>query len=206
MFWEEESMLIVSDLHFGKTGHFRKSGIPVPQQVYQEDLQRLMTQLQYFRPKALMLTGDLFHSHANQEHEWFVRWRDAMDVEAVHLVPGNHDILPQTTYERMGLTVHHRMYAKPPFHFVHDLNSVEKSVVKQYPISGHIHPGIRISGLGKQSLRFPCFFFSKAYAILPSFSKFTGFVTIEPTPGDQVFAITPSNKRTGETAAVIKIQ
>ena len=30
MFWEEEKALIVSDLHFGKTGHFRKSGIAVP--------------------------------------------------------------------------------------------------------------------------------------------------------------------------------
>ena len=30
MFWEDEKSLIVSDLHFGKTGHFRKSGIAVP--------------------------------------------------------------------------------------------------------------------------------------------------------------------------------
>ncbi len=40
VFWEEEKALVVSDLHFGKTGHFRKSGIPVPQSVYKEDLQR----------------------------------------------------------------------------------------------------------------------------------------------------------------------
>ncbi|HEY4936402.1 MAG TPA: metallophosphoesterase, partial [Puia sp.] len=42
MFWEEEKALIVSDLHFGKTGHFRKSGIAVPPSVFKEDLQRLV--------------------------------------------------------------------------------------------------------------------------------------------------------------------
>ena len=42
IFWEEQKTLIVSDLHFGKTGHFRKSGIPVPQTIYKEDLQRLV--------------------------------------------------------------------------------------------------------------------------------------------------------------------
>ena len=39
VFWEEEKMLLLSDLHFGKTGHFRKEGIAVPQDIYKEDLQ-----------------------------------------------------------------------------------------------------------------------------------------------------------------------
>ncbi len=51
MYWEEEKALIVSDLHFGKTGHFRKSGIAVPASVYKEDLQRLIVQIQYFQPE-----------------------------------------------------------------------------------------------------------------------------------------------------------
>ena len=45
IFWEEQKALILSDLHFGKTGHFRKAGIAVPQQVYKEDLQRLISLL-----------------------------------------------------------------------------------------------------------------------------------------------------------------
>ena len=46
IFWEEKKALLVSDLHFGKTGHFRKSGIAVPQAVYKEDLQRLVHLIQ----------------------------------------------------------------------------------------------------------------------------------------------------------------
>ncbi|MFX6499045.1 hypothetical protein ABTG19_18945, partial [Acinetobacter baumannii] len=40
LYWENKKTLIVSDTHFGKTGHFRKNGIVVPQNVYKEDLQR----------------------------------------------------------------------------------------------------------------------------------------------------------------------
>ena len=41
MFWEDQQTLILSDMHIGKTAHFRKAGIAVPQQVFQEDLQLL---------------------------------------------------------------------------------------------------------------------------------------------------------------------
>jgi len=61
--------LIISDLHFGKTGHFRKSGIAVPQGVYKEDLQRLVSQIQYFQPSQLIIVGDFFHSQLNKELE-----------------------------------------------------------------------------------------------------------------------------------------
>ena len=48
IFWEDEKALILSDTHFGKTGHFRKSGVPVPQNIFLEDLQRLFNLLQFF--------------------------------------------------------------------------------------------------------------------------------------------------------------
>ena len=67
IYWEEQKALIVSDLHFGKTGHFRKSGIPVPQNIYKEDLQRLVSQIQHFNASHLIVVGDLFHSVANKE-------------------------------------------------------------------------------------------------------------------------------------------
>jgi metallophosphoesterase superfamily enzyme len=75
MFWEDEKSLVVSDLHFGKTGHFRKSGIAVPAMVYKEDLQRLITQIQYFQPSELIIVGDMFHSRANRELDLFLKWR-----------------------------------------------------------------------------------------------------------------------------------
>ena len=69
IFWEEEKTLITSDCHFGKTGHFRKSGLAVPQAVYKEDLQRLVSQIQYFQPSQIIIVGDFFHSKMNKELE-----------------------------------------------------------------------------------------------------------------------------------------
>src|ERR1044071_4154683 len=99
-FWEEEKALVVSDLHFGKTGHFRKSGIAIPQNIYKEDLQRLVSQLQYFKPKQLIIVGDLFHSNANKELELFKKWRKDLSSLQIHLIKGNHDILLDDWYEK----------------------------------------------------------------------------------------------------------
>jgi metallophosphoesterase superfamily enzyme len=93
LFWEEQKALIVSDLHLGKTGHFRKAGIAVPQSVYKEDLQRLLDLLHHFNPDRLIVVGDLFHSVANKELELFQRWRLDFSGLKITLVKGNHDIL-----------------------------------------------------------------------------------------------------------------
>jgi DNA ligase-associated metallophosphoesterase len=198
LFWEEEKALIVSDLHFGKTGHFRKSGIAVPQSIYKEDLQRLVVQIQYFQPKQLIIVGDMFHSHENKELELFLKWRsDLSDIE-IQLVRGNHDVLKEDWYENAGIRLSRFTLSMKRFHFIHDIsdltNSKESFIESTqssstYFFSGHIHPGIRIQGLGKQSLCFPCFYFGKEYAVLPAFSRFTGVAIIAPEKEEQVFVI-----------------
>lgn len=206
LYWENEKTLVISDLHFGKTGHFRKSGIAVPQEIYREDLHRLMQQVQYFQPEKIILTGDLFHSYENAEHALFAKWRNSISANTIHLVKGNHDLLSNQIYAELGLEVHENILRTDPFVFVHDLQSIKEETEAGYSISGHIHPGIRISGHGKQSLSFPCFYFSEKFAILPAFSKFTGFVLVEPRKGDSVFAIVKGNNRSGEKPAIVKIQ
>ena len=42
---------------------------------------------------------------------------------------------------------------------------------------------------GKQSLRFPCFYFGKQTCILPAFSKFTGAVAMDKSSATDIFAI-----------------
>lgn len=189
MYWEEQKALIVSDLHFGKTGHFRKSGIAVPQKVYTEDMQRLVHQLQFFKPEQLIVVGDFFHSHANKELDMFLKWRNDFESLNILLVRGNHDILKDTWYKEANIAVAEDCHEAGPFVFVHDLESC-KPRQGQYIISGHIHPGIYISGAGKQSLRLPCFYFTRTYAVLPAFSRFTGVALVDPSDAESVFAIT----------------
>jgi len=189
VFWEEEKALIVSDLHFGKTGHFRKSGIPVPQSVYKEDLQRLVSQLQYFQPRQLIVVGDMFHSHANKELDLFKKWRHDFPQLCIRLVMGNHDILQDKWYTELDIETVDQLTIKD-ISFTHDINDIDAPESQgTYFFSGHIHPGVHIRGGGKQSLHFPCFYFSPSYCVLPAFSRFTGLATIRPAAGDKVFAI-----------------
>jgi len=190
IYWEEEKALIVSDLHFGKTGHFRKSGIPVPQHVYKHDLQRLVAMIQFFQPEKLIVVGDLFHSRENKELELFLRWRQDFPDLSIELIMGNHDILHKNWYKQAAITLSPEALHIKDFHFRHDLAlSPADDNELSYLFSGHIHPGIAIRGLGKQSLRFPCFYFTPKYCVLPAFSRFTGTFLIEPGEGEQVFAI-----------------
>jgi DNA ligase-associated metallophosphoesterase len=192
IFWEEEKALVLSDLHFGKTGHFRKSGIAVPASVYKEDLHRLLTQIQYFQPKQLLIVGDLFHSLENKELELFRRWREDLSHLTVRLIKGNHDILEEGWYGEAGILVHKDLLEIGAFGFIHDIT--ESNHCSAYCFSGHIHPGVWISGMGKQALRFPCFYFGEGYAVLPAFSRFTGTASINAAPGSNVFAILPPER------------
>src|ERR1700712_5302648 len=105
IFWEEEKALILSDLHLGKTGHFRKSGIGVPQNLFKEDLQRLFSQVQFFKPTQLLIVGDMFHSHANKEVDMFLKWRNDLSQLHIRLIRGNHDILAKKMYAGANIEV-----------------------------------------------------------------------------------------------------
>ncbi|MCE3283014.1 MAG: ICC-like protein phosphoesterase [Chitinophagaceae bacterium] len=193
LFWEEQKTLIVSDLHFGKTGHFRKSGIAVPQNIFKEDLQRLVAQIQFYKPSQLLVVGDMFHSSANKEMDFFLKWRSDLSQLPIHLVKGNHDILKAGWYEAAGIIVHPRQYSVEDFCFAHDVAESDCDNSASYYFTGHIHPGIILNGVGKQSLRFPCFYFTKKYAILPAFSRFTGLATVDVKRTDEVYAIVESS-------------
>ena len=188
IYWEEQKVLIVSDLHLGKAGHFRKAGIGIPQTIFKEDLQRLVAQLQYFKPEHLLVVGDLFHSTDNKEHELFLKWRKDLKGFSIQLVKGNHDILSEEWYKKADISVHISEFVISDLIFTHDPLTVEQKGSAYY-ICGHIHPGILLTGVGMRSVRLPCFYFGKTQAILPAFGKFTGTQTIKPVKGDSVFAV-----------------
>lgn len=178
--------MIISDVHFGKTGHFRKSGIGVPQSVYKEDLQRLVSLLDYFKPQRLIVVGDFFHSDANLELELFKRWRNDFSHLQVDLVKGNHDILKEHWYHEVEIIVHKKDLRINGFLFCHEQCECDDN---GYLFCGHIHPGVIINGMGKQSLRFPCFYFTEDHCILPAFSKFTGSVNMHASKNENIYAI-----------------
>ncbi len=195
LFWEEQNTLILADIHLGKTGHFRKAGIPVPEGVNKADLQRLIAQLFFFKADRVIIVGDFTHSTANKELDLFKKWRNDFPLFRFDLVKGNHDILEDHWYHETHITIHKKELIIGDFCFRHETKNTdpfEKAGQAAFVFSGHVHPGIRISGRGRQALRLPCFYFTPEHCILPAFSRFTGTYRVEPKKGELVYAITGS--------------
>ncbi len=185
-FWEDQKTLVLSDMHIGKAAHFRKAGIAIPQQVFQEDMHRLFQQIHFFSPQRIIVTGDLFHSEANLEHDWFSNWRKELAGIEFILVKGNHEILRNDVYQNLGIALVDKELEIGPFFFSHDLIEEKRD---GFSFVGHTHPGIRIQGKGKQSFVFPCFYFTSDFCILPAFSKFTGKHVVDLQKGETAYAI-----------------
>jgi metallophosphoesterase superfamily enzyme len=66
---------------------------------------------------------------------------------------------------------------------------MEKVPQGKYNLSGHIHPGVHLEGIARQSMTLPCFYFGKSVGLLPAFGLFTGLARIRPKAGDKVFVI-----------------
>lgn len=206
IYWEERKSLILSDLHIGKTGHFRKSGIAVPQSIFKEDMQRLVHQIQFYKPETLIVVGDLFHSTENKELDFFKRWRNDFSELNIQLIKGNHDILKNDWYRSANISVIPKHLIIDNICFVHDITEAcPPTEVIPYYISGHIHPCVVLRGLGKQTISLPCYLFSESYAVLPAFSKFTGGAVVEQKSSDAVFAIINANISKEQSARVMRV-
>jgi|AntRauTorcE11897_2_1112592.scaffolds.fasta_scaffold02007_5 DNA ligase-associated metallophosphoesterase len=186
VFWDEQRMLIVSDVHLGKSGHFSKHGIAVPKTVNQSNIGRLDKLVQSLNPQQILFLGDLFHSQHNDEFGHFIEWRNQYASIEMILTLGNHDILKRFELERMGLNCVNR-YSSRPFIFRHDESNNKDS--KFYSISGHVHPTVKLRSKGRQNLYLPCFYFGKHDGLIPAFGTFTGNYRIKPAQNDSVYAV-----------------
>ncbi|WP_337251585.1 metallophosphoesterase [Maribacter halichondriae] len=104
LFWEEKSMLLISDVHLGKVSHFRKSGAAVPQKAIQKNFDVLDEVIAFFQPKTVVFMGDLFHSSLNKEWQLFEKWTATISSKMI-LVVGNHDIISPLKYEDLGIDI-----------------------------------------------------------------------------------------------------
>lgn len=193
IFWQQEKALIASDVHLGKSGHFRKAGIALPQDMAQEDLAVLSDLIHQYQPKKIYFLGDLFHSDMNNDWDWFVLWRQQFPKLEIMLVRGNHDIIQNNHYHDLDISTHDYIKAGPFLMLHHPLSPKELADAEGYVLCGHIHPGVRLTGKGRQAVTLPCFSFGNKQAILPSFGKFTGRVALNHQQSDKVFGVL-SNK------------
>lgn len=182
IFWQNKSYLLLADLHLGKARHFRKNGFAVPDG--EKNFHLLSKLIQHFQPEKVLFLGDLFHSTYNEAIELLASFMEKHPT-TYELVVGNHDILEEEHYDRLGMELTYGHRQEGPFCLCHEPMVSNDA----YVLSGHIHPGVRLQGRGRQSLRLPCYHFAAKQGILPAFGSFTGLHVLKPKAEDQVFVV-----------------
>ena len=183
LYWPSKEVLLIADVHFGKIDHFRKNGSALPNKVGLENFKKLDRVIDEFQPKGIIFLGDLFHSTQNRDWDRFTAWVKEQSIKMT-LVVGNHDIIPSYYFEDLGIEV------------VPSLN-IDTLFLSHHPeekqgfwnICGHLHPGYRLRGQGKQQLKLSCFYKKEYQLILPAFGAFTGHFLIEPKDNEDVFIL-----------------
>lgn len=173
MYWQAQNALIFSDLHSGKSAHFRKHGMAIPSYPHYSDLERLQFLIQHYQPKQIIIVGDLIHAASNKEVIDLKRITSTFSSIDFHLIKGNHDRISNKLIKDLGIASVTERLVIDTIQFVH-----EPSLNNNLPtISGHIHPGIQIPLLKNNRKKMPCFVVQPSQIILPAFSKFTGLDT-----------------------------
>jgi len=177
VYLEQAQTLLVADVHLGKSDTFQRSGIPIPNTINQETLDRLYSLCLQVQPQQLIILGDLFHSKWAFTDEVSKCWQQfTQSIPAtVKLLLGNHDRQLTQPLTTLGID-----YATTPIELGSILLSHEPlqstlSSTTTVNICGHVHPCIRLK-TRLDDLRLPCFYLetSPYLLVLPSFGSFTG--------------------------------
>ncbi len=183
----DTKILIIADIHLGKTSHFRRNGIPIPGKSAEKDYEQLAKLITKTLPENIIFLGDLFHSDYNKEWDVFCAFMKQFPKLNFILIKGNHDILEERHYKDTCLSVVEDRMENEQFIFTHEpLKIIPGNKIN---FCGHIHPGFTLIGKGLQRITLPCFYFHKNILILPAFGSLTGLYLLEHEKDAAVFVI-----------------
>lgn len=184
MFWPSRSILLISDVHLGKVSHFRRHGVALPENSVTGNFKKLDKVVDHFGPETIIFLGDLFHNKKNSEWDLFEDWVNRTAARLI-LVAGNHDVIAQKHYDALDISIYKELIID---HFLLTHHPTEREGL--FNFAGHIHPGINLRDLGRQSLKLACFFQHNDQMIVPAFGEFTGKYIMVPKEGDRVWVLT----------------
>ena len=188
VFWPRGGMLFVADLHFGKAAAFRTAGVPVPHGTTGGTLARLDAALARTGAARIAFLGDLLHSREGRAPRTLAaleEWRGRHAGIAMLLVRGNHDARAGDPPVSLAIDCVDEPHQAGPFVLAHH----PAPSVDGYVLSGHLHPGVRLVGAGRERARVPCFWLGDRVGVLPAFGEFTGMGDVVPAPGDRVWVV-----------------
>jgi uncharacterized protein len=169
VFWPEEKLLVVSDMHLEKGSSYARRGQFLPPYDTRATLDRLARVIQRYRPQRVACLGDSFHDgkaaerlsaqdgdHLRrlvQAHDWI--W-----------VTGNHDPAPPAElggFVRSEIRIGTLALRHQP----------ENGGLPFGEVCGHFHPKAAVSARGRR-ISAPCFVTDGRRMVMPAFGAFTG--------------------------------
>ena len=176
LFWEEQSLLVVSDLHLEKGSSFASRGVLLPPYDTVATLSRLAAVIARHDPRQVIALGDSFH---DREAHARLSEPDREALAALQTrrnwiwIAGNHDpALPSNLGGVVATEV-----AIGPIVFRHEPTGASGE------IAGHLHPKARVPTRGR-SIERRCFASDGERAVMPAFGAYTGGLSVR----DRAFA------------------
>lgn len=178
--WEEQRLLVVSDLHLEKGSSFASRGVLLPPYDTVATLSRLGAVIARHDPRMVIALGDSFHDR--KAHERLTRSnRDTLAALQARRdwiwISGNHDpALPSDLGGMVATEV-----AIGPIHFRHEPTGAFGE------IAGHLHPKARIAIRGRAMER-RCFATDGERAVMPAFGAYVGGLSIRDAAFGKIFS------------------
>src|SRR6201995_1241510 len=179
LFWDEQSVLVVSDLHLEKGSSFAARGVLLPPYDTVATLSRLASVIARHDPRMVIALGDSFHDRKAHERLSDAD-RDALTALQARRdwiwISGNHDPAIPSDFGGVVATE----VAIGPIKFRHEPTGALGE------IAGHLHPKTRVPTRGRPVER-RCFACDEERLVMPSFGAYTGGLSIRDVAFTKIF-------------------
>jgi uncharacterized protein len=172
LYWAEEKLLVVADLHLEKGSAFARRGVLLPPYDTATTLSRLARLVEHYVPRVVIALGDSFH-----DDDGPLRMSDLDRIKLKGLqrgrdwiwIAGNHDPdLPPDIGGRLADTL-----AIGALTFRHE----PSEQTRDGEIVGHLHPVARVAQRGRAVSR-RCFATDGRRLVMPAFGAYTGGLNV----------------------------
>jgi uncharacterized protein len=170
LYWPEEGLLAIADLHLEKGSSFAARGVLLPPYDTAATLARMAHLVNHYAPRTVIALGDSFHDRDGPAR---VAPTDRASLASLQCgrdwiwIAGNHDPDPA---DGIGGSFA-RALAIGALTFCHEPTGADGE------IAGHLHPAARISGRGRTFSR-RCFASDGQRLVMPAFGAYAGGLNV----------------------------